>query len=280
LFGILCALASATVWGAGDLGGGLAARKHHQFQVVALSAASGIALLVICWIVRGEPMPPAQAVVWSVLAGLSGGCGIGALYHGLSLGNAALVAPTAGVVGALLPVAFTIVRQGLPTPLQIAGFACAMVGIWLVAKSSRATGDSVRGLKIATFAGLGLGGFLVLIAQIHENLTFGPLTVARSMSLLIAFGVLAVRRLPLPSPSSNPLAIGTGVLDAAGTLDRAARAAAAQRTRHVAARRRRGTVPRGRRAHYAVISNRSVRRAAGLRTLPIVDMGDRRCRAC
>lgn len=218
MFGILCALASATVWGAGDLGGGLAARKHHQFQVVALSAASGIALLVICWIVRGEPMPPAQAVVWSVLAGLSGGCGIGALYHGLSLGNAALVAPTAGVVGALLPVAFTIVRQGLPTPLQIAGFACAMAGIWLVAKSSRATGDSVRGLKIATFAGLGLGGFLVLIAQIHENLTFGPLTVARSMSLLIAFVVLAVRRLPLPSPSSNPLAIGTGVLDAAGTV--------------------------------------------------------------
>ena len=218
MLGILCALASATVWGAGDLGGGLAARRHHQFQVVALSAASGIVLLVVCWIVRGEPMPPAGAVMWSVLAGLSGGFGIGALYHGLSLGQAALVAPTAGVVGALLPVAFTIARQGLPTPLQVAGFICALTGIWLVAKSSRATADSLRGLKIAAFAGVGLGGFLVLIAQIREDLTFGPLTVARSMSLLVSFVVLAVRRLSVPAPSSNPLALGTGVLDAAGTV--------------------------------------------------------------
>jgi drug/metabolite transporter (DMT)-like permease len=196
LLGILCALASAAVWGAGDLGGGLAARRHHQFQVVALSAASGIVLLVICWMVRGEPMPPAGAVMWSVLAGLSGGCGI----------------------GALLPVAVTIVRQGLPTPLQIVGFICALAGIWLVAKSSRATADSLSGLKIAAFAGVGLGGFLVLIAQIREDLTFGPLTVARSMSLLVSFVVLAVRRLPVPAPSSNPLALGTGVLDAAGTV--------------------------------------------------------------
>lgn len=218
MLGILCALASATVWGAGDLGGGLAARRHHPYQVVALSAASGIAMLVICWIVRGEPMPPASALAWSILAGLSGGCGIGGLYYGLSLGNAALVAPTAGVVGALLPVSFTIIRQGLPTPLQVAGFVCAMAGIWLVAKSSRATADSLRGLKIAVFAGLGLGGFLVLIAQIHEDLAFGPLTVARSMSLLVSFVVLAFRRLPLPAPSSNPLALGTGVLDAAGTV--------------------------------------------------------------
>ena len=73
-------------------------------------------------------------------------------------------------------------------------------------------------MKIAAFAGVGLGGFLVLIAQISDDLTFGPLTVARSTTLLVSFAVLAVRRLPLPAPSSNPLALGTGVLDAAGTV--------------------------------------------------------------
>lgn len=218
MLGILSALASAAVWGAGDLGGGLAARKLHQFQVVALSAASGIVLLVSLWVVRGEPVPPAGALMWSVLAGLSGGCGIGLLYHGLSLGNAALVAPTAGVVGALLPVTVTVVRQGLPTVVQVAGFACALAGIWLVAKSSRATSDSLRGLKIAVFAGFGLGGFLVLIAQVPADLTFGPLTVARAMGLLLSLVALGIRRLPLPAVSSNPLALGTGVLDAAGTV--------------------------------------------------------------
>lgn len=218
MLGILYALASAAVWGAGDLGGGLASRKLHQFQVVALSAASGIVLLVICWTVRGEPVPTAAAVMWSVLAGLSGACGIGALYHGLSLGNAALVAPTAGVVGALLPVSVTVARRGLPTAMQLAGFLCAMAGIWLVAKSSRMTADSVRGLKIAMFAGVGLGGFLVLIAQVPDDLAFGPLTVARSIALLVSLSVLSVKRIPLPGVSSSPLALGTGVLDAAGTV--------------------------------------------------------------
>jgi drug/metabolite transporter (DMT)-like permease len=218
LLGILCALAAAAVWGAGDLGGGLAARKLHQFQVLALSAASGIVLLVICWIARGEVIPPANAVMWSVLAGLSGACGIAALYHGLSLGNAALVAPTAGVVGALLPVTVTIVRQGLPTGMQIAGFACAIAGIWLVSKSSRMTAESLRGLRIAVFAGFGLGGFLVLIAQVPDNLAFGPLTVARSVAFLVGLGSMSVRRLPFPGWSSNPIAVGTGVLDAAGTV--------------------------------------------------------------
>jgi drug/metabolite transporter (DMT)-like permease len=153
-----------------------------------------------------------------VLAGLSGGCGITALYYGLSLGNAALVAPTAGVVGALLPVIVTIVREGLPTMLQVAGFVCAIAGIWLVAKSSGVTADSLRGLKIAVFAGIGLGGFLVLIANVPDDLAFGPLTVARSMSLILSLIALGVRGLPLPAVSSNPLALGTGVLDAAGTV--------------------------------------------------------------
>jgi hypothetical protein len=42
-FGILLALISAMVWGSGDFVGGAATRRSHQFQVLALSALSGIA---------------------------------------------------------------------------------------------------------------------------------------------------------------------------------------------------------------------------------------------
>lgn len=216
--GVLFALASAAVWGAGDLGGGLAARRSHQFQVVALSAVSGLVVLIACWVARGEPFPPMAAVMWAVLAGLSGVFGIAALYRGLSLGNAALVAPTAGVVGALLPVAFNLVKEGWPSPFQVAGFACAMAGIWLVAKSSRATAESIEGLRIALLAGLGLGGFLVLIAQVPGTLVFGPLAVARVVGLAVSLLVLVGRELPVPVPWSNPLALGAGILDAGGTV--------------------------------------------------------------
>ena len=216
--GVLFALASAAVWGAGDLGGGFAARRSHQFQVVFLSAGSGILALVACWAIRGEAFPPPGSVLWAVLAGLSGVFGIAALYRGLSLGNAALVAPTAGVVGALLPVLFNIVKEGWPDASQIAGFVSAIAGIWLVAKSSRATADSLQGLRIAVVAGLGLGGFLVLIAQVPGSLVFGPLTVARLVGLVVSLIVLIVGGLPAPGPLSNPVALWAGVLDAGGTV--------------------------------------------------------------
>lgn len=216
--GVLFALASAAVWGAGDLGGGFAARRSHQFQVVFLSAASGLVILIACWVARGEPFPPFDGVMWAVLAGLSGVFGIGALYRGLSLGNAVLVAPTAGVVGALLPVVFNIAKEGWPNPFQIAGFASATAGIWLVAKSSRATEESIAGLKIAVGAGLGLGGFLVLIAQVPGTLVFGPLAVARIVGLTVSLVVILTRGLPVPGPLSNPMALGAGILDAGGTV--------------------------------------------------------------
>jgi len=216
--GVLFALASAAVWGAGDLGGGIAARRSHQFQVVFLSAASGLVILIFGWVAHDEPFPPAAAVMWAVAAGFSGVFGIGALYRGLSLGNAVLVAPTAGVIGALLPVVFNIVNEGWPNPFQMAGFASATAGIWLVAKSSRATAESIAGLKIALVAGLGLGGFLVLIAQVPGTLVFGPLAVARSVGLLVSLVVVFARGLPVPGPWSNPTALGAGILDAGGTV--------------------------------------------------------------
>src|SRR5262245_52977578 len=161
--GVLLALASASVWGAGDFLGGLASRRVSQFQVVAVSALSGIGLLVVCGLLLREPLPSAGHVAWSALAGASGGFGIAMLYRGLSLGNAALVAPTASVIGAVLPLAVSIVVHGWPDFGQRIGFACAIAGIWLVAKSAPATSSSLKGLRIAILAGFGLGGFLALI---------------------------------------------------------------------------------------------------------------------
>jgi drug/metabolite transporter (DMT)-like permease len=215
---VVFALASAAVWGAGDFAGGRAARGSHQFQVVAWSAGSGVVVLLICSALWREPWPTSESVVWSVAAGASGVCGIAALYHGLSLGNAALVAPTAGVVGALLPVVFGIATESWPSSRQLAGFGCAIAGIWLVAQAAPATGGSIRGFRIAILAGLGLGGFLVLIAQVPNHLVFGPLTVARLVAFAVSVIIVTAQGVRLPLAASNPIALVAGVLDAGGTV--------------------------------------------------------------
>ena len=218
LSGILVALGSAALWGAGDFTGGIASRRIDHFHVVALSALSGIAMLAACSVVWREPFMPVESLVWSALAGASGGLGIAGLYRGLALGNAALVTPTAAVVGAIVPVAVTIALQGWPTATQLSAFACALVGIWLVAKSAPATAESWRGFRIALAAGVGIGGFLALVAQVPPTFVFGPLIVSRLVSMTMAIGIVLSRSRGLPSVLTNPIALGTGVLDAGGTV--------------------------------------------------------------
>jgi drug/metabolite transporter (DMT)-like permease len=217
-FGVLFALASSAVWGTGDFLGGLATRRMHHFQVVAVSAISGIVMLIVFAVLLGESLPRTRDIAISALAGASGGFGIAMLYRGLSMGNAALVAPTAAVVGAVLPLAVSVVRAGWPRPTQLAGFVCALAGIWLVAKSAPATSESFKGLRIAVAAGVGLGGFLALIAFVPPHLVFGPLIVSRSVSLLGALVLLRLARVPDMSSGAVPIAVITGVLDAGGNV--------------------------------------------------------------
>jgi drug/metabolite transporter (DMT)-like permease len=222
--GILLALASGLVWGAADFTGGVATRKGHQFQVVALSAIGGIALLVGCAIAFGERLPPLAAVTWAAGSGVAGAIGLASLYRGLSLGRAATVAPTAAVVTALMPVLFHGLRSGWPRGTQLAGFGLAFAGIWLVAAASSGAGDtdaapaSGPGLRLALLAGVGFGSFLILIAQVDADLVFVPLAVARTVMLATALLLMVSRRVPLPSIAAHPLALLAGVLDAGGNV--------------------------------------------------------------
>ncbi len=219
VLGVLFALASALVWGSGDFSGGLATRRASQFHVLALSAFSGVMVLVIGAVLRGEHIPSPLSAFWAAGAGLAGAVGIACLYQALSLGQAANVAPTAGVVSVAMPVLYGALSEGWPGNLRVAGFALAVAGIGLVSKSSSAAdGSARRALWLALLAGLGFGGFFILIAQVEPGLVFTPLVVARSVSLGLALVLLLIRRMPLPALNSSPIALLAGVLDAGGNI--------------------------------------------------------------
>ena len=215
--GILFALASAAVWGSGDFAGGIATRRSHQFQVLALSALSGTVLLGIVALAL-ETMPSASSLIWAALAGVAGAIGIASLYRGLAVGGAAVVAPIAAVVTAVLPVIFAAFTVGFPRASQLLGFMLALAGIWLVTRTPANEGVSRTGLRLAVVAGTGFGAFLILISQVERNLVFGPLAMARTVMLGTAIVLMLSRRIPLPSPTSNYLALLAGALDAGGNV--------------------------------------------------------------
>lgn len=219
LIGALLALTSAIAWGTGDFFGGVATRRRDQFQVLALSTLSGLGILIVLTLVRSESFPSIKGTIWAYSAGASGALGIAILYYGLSLGNAAIIAPTTSVIGTALPVIFSIFTRGLPGLPQRLGFILAIVGIWLVSQSP--TGSrrvSNQGLLLAFLAGLGFGGFFILIAQVDSSDVFATLVVAKSGALSVAMLLLLIRRRALPTPVSNPIALLAGALDAGGNI--------------------------------------------------------------
>lgn len=216
--GVALALASAAVWGSGDFTGGYAARRTHSLQVLVLAALSGMAVLLLLAVLWREPLPSASNVVWAALAGSVGSVGIFALYRGLAVGNAAAVAPTSAVIGAAVPVIFTLIVEGTPRPLQLGGFIAALGGIWLVAAARPAAGGAQAGIGWAIVAGLGFGGFFVLIGQVADGLVFGPLVVARAMGVLGGVALLRAGSVGMPRLTAEPLAMVAGVLDAGGNV--------------------------------------------------------------
>lgn len=217
--GLGLGLASAIVWGTGDFAGGIATRRARPFQVVALVSLVGFIALLFASVVSGASLPAASDWGWAIGAGVAGAIGVTALYRGLAMGAAAIVAPTVAVVGAAVPVAVGMLLQGFPSAGQAAGFLCGGLGIWLVSSSpGMPRGERQRSLGLAIGSGVCVGGFLVLIAQVNDPNVFAPLAIAKATGTLVAVLALLSMRVSLPSPLAHPTAILAGVLDAGGNV--------------------------------------------------------------
>ena len=190
LTGAALSLGAAAVWGGGDFAGGIATKRANVFRVVAGAHACGLVLMLLLAWLTGEPFPPRSSLGWGVLAGISGAFGIAALYKALAIGRMGIIAPVASVVTAILPVMVGIRSEGMPDRIQLAGFALALVSIWLVARPDGEI-DSHRGLGLAILAGVMFGLFLVAGKQAGHDGVFWPLVAARAASTLLMLVIVA-----------------------------------------------------------------------------------------
>jgi drug/metabolite transporter (DMT)-like permease len=220
LLGVFFSVASALIWGTGDFLGGLASRRAGRYQIVALAAAAGLVLLLPAPFLLRDPPASGTDVIWSVAAGLAGALGIAALYGGLSTGRAAVVAPTAAVVSASLPLTLDIVREGSPDAIRLGGFLAGLAGIWLVSQpaADEKTAPIAHSLRLGMLAGVGFSGYFIFIAEVQPGRILVPLLLTKATAVVFALIVLRVLREPPPSPAALPLGIATGVFDAGGNL--------------------------------------------------------------
>ena len=211
-------LAAAASWGGGDFSGGLASRRTDVFAAATVSRAVGCSAQIVLALVLGDAWATSRQLAWAVAAGVAGGVGLAALYRALAVGRMGINAPITGAVAAAVPVLFGAVTQGLPTVTRAAGFAIALWGVWRLARPEGPTGRPV-GIGLALLAGLGFGGFYVLITQARGVSLFWPLAASTGASLVLLIGLAtATRQRVVPCPVALPIALAAGALDAGGNI--------------------------------------------------------------
>lgn len=213
-------LASALIWGAADFCGGLGARRASVLSVLLVAEFSGLGLLILFAFLFGETVPAWEVILWGTIAGLSGTVGLGALYRGLTIGRASIVAPVSAVVGSSLPALYSAFTIGLPDdPLKRIGFGLALAAIVLASQASQEGAAGKGALLYAAAAGLGFGAFFIFIDRAgSQGSTFVPLAIARGFSIPVILIVMLLRRAPLPTGNMLPIIVLSGALDAGGNV--------------------------------------------------------------
>src|SRR5258708_9074030 len=91
-----------------------------------VAATGGMAVVLAAALVGGGP-PRVAGIGWGICAGAAGGVGFMFFYSGLATGPMSVVAPLAGLVSTVLPVAAALAAGERPGPPVYAGaLACAV----------------------------------------------------------------------------------------------------------------------------------------------------------
>jgi drug/metabolite transporter (DMT)-like permease len=122
-----------------------------------------------------------------------------ALYSALSRGSMGLCAAISGVLTAVVPVVYSLVREdwfggSYASPRRLIGFAVAAVAIWLIAYTpephapniSSAARSRLRGMGLAMFAGLCFGTMLILMHLAAAQGVLRALIAMRIVSTAVA----------------------------------------------------------------------------------------------
>jgi len=196
LISILFGLFSALSWGGGDFVGGLASRKTGAYRAVFYGEVFGLLLLLGAAIFMHEPALAWSKILLAGAAGAIGSTGLLILYHAMTTGQMSIATPVSALLAAALPVAVGAITEGLPSPLKLAGFVCALAAVWLVAQDDSDKTHAMRlaDLRLPLLAGVCFGLYFIIMHQASNQSVLAPMIASRSAGALALLIFLLARR--------------------------------------------------------------------------------------
>ena len=217
---IALALLSALVYGAADFAGGIATKRSGPtLPVVVYSQLAGWVLVIGLIPLMPVAHPKPADFLWGLAGGVAGSAGLMFFYRGLARGVMSVVSPVAAAVSAIVPMVFGLASGDSPAALAIVGamlgvVACGLLGSQPTASHHDTHDTRLRSFAGATMAGVGFGGFFVLLHHTSSHAGLWPLFSARLGSATLLTTIALARRHPprLARPAVR-MTIIAGVFD-------------------------------------------------------------------
>ena len=213
---LLLAVGASLAWGVADFVGPLFSRTLGILRVLFWGQVGGVLAIGLAVAIRGEG-PAGWAVLFAICAALGGMLGLVAYYRGMEIGVMSVVAPIAGV-SAVIPVVFGIATGDSPSPAQVAGIVCALLGVGLASvEHSDGRRRIAAGVGLALLAALGFGFYFPWMHAAGKVDFWWASLVFRTTALLIVATAVAVQRPSLRlGPRDFAIVIAVGIGDTIG----------------------------------------------------------------
>jgi drug/metabolite transporter (DMT)-like permease len=215
---LLLALGASLAWGVADFAGPVVSRALGTLRVLFWAQIGGVAALAVALAVRADA-PHGWGVLYAIVAGLGGISGLYAYYRGMQLGQMSVVAPIAGI-SAVIPVAVGFASGDNPSAAQVAGIACAIVGVGFASVEHQ---DGSRrlatGVGLALLAALGFGLYFPWMHAAGKVDFWWASFTFRTTALVLVAGAAAAARPTLRLNARNvAIAAAVGIGDTIGNV--------------------------------------------------------------
>ena len=212
------ALGASLAWGVADFVGPLVGRALGALRVLFWAQVGGLVAIAIAVAVRGEG-PHQWLVLLAIPAALAGTLGLWAYYRGIAAGAISVVAPIAGA-SAIIPVVVGIATGDSPSALQIAGIACALVGVVLASlERQEGTRRIAAGVGLALLAAIGFGSYFPPMHAAGKADFWWASLVFRTTALLVIAAAVGVQRPNLRLRRRDlMIVLGVGIGDTIGNV--------------------------------------------------------------
>ena len=212
---IFFAFLSSVFWGFGGFFAGQASRRGSLLPTLGLDIFIGLFVVVPLAFSIAETFTWRDFLIGG-LAGLFGMSGAAFLYAGMKKAAYVTVIPVSGVAGALFPVLWGLVDGDSLSALQILGILVGLISIALASGVSLQTFKGpIAGLRDGILAGLGFGGFYIVIENTSNDTEPWGAVASRFFPLLIIIFILfLINDKPKPSKEALPFIVGSGLSNA------------------------------------------------------------------